>query len=213
MNSAIRTSILIFTFGAALLALGCASKPPAETGFLSDYSKLQPSPYADAEGALSYVDPGKSLGEYDQFILEPVQISLSEEAAKRALDPTKLKEMADYFNEQLAAELAASDYAIVSQPAPKTLRFRGALTDVEPAMIAANLYPATMISGVGLGGASMEAEFLDSQSGEVVAAVVDSQKGERGFDGLTKYGNAENVIQRWAKRLVIRMDEAHGKSR
>jgi hypothetical protein len=47
----------------------------------------------------------------------------------------------------------------------------------------------------------------------VVIAVIDTQKGARGFDGLTKYGNAENVIEKWSKRLVIRMDETHGKIR
>ena len=36
------------------------------------------------------------------------------------------------------------------------------------------------------GCASAEFEATDSQSGEVVAAAIEEQKGERGFDGLTK---------------------------
>ena len=59
----------------------------------------------------------------------------------------------------------------------------------------------------------MEWELQDSLTGEVIVAVVDSRKGSKGFDGFTKYGNAEDVIDKWSKRTAIRMDEAHGKTR
>ncbi len=88
-----------------------------------------------------------------------------------------------------------------------------AITEVVPAKIVLNIHPGTILTGVGLGGASAEAEFVDSQSGKVVAAGIDSQKGERGFGGMTKYGNAKNVAERWAKRIAIRLDKAHGKTR
>ncbi len=50
-----------------------------------------------------------------------------------------------------------------------------------------------------INGAEGEGELIDSLTGEVVVAVTESQKGERGFNGMTTYDNAENVIDRWAK--------------
>lgn len=212
-----RQAPLIIILAAAVTGLiglaGCASEPTARVGFLSDYSKLGPSPFPDARGAQSYFNPDKPLGQYSAFIVEPVQVILSPQAEQRDLEPAKLNELAAYFRNQVIAELEASQYAVVGAPGAGTIRVRAALTDVEPANPLLNIHPAMIVSGVGLGGASMEAELLDSQTGEVVAAVVDTQKGSRGFDGLTKYGNAEDVIDRWAKRLVIRMDEASGKTR
>jgi hypothetical protein len=192
---------------------GCGTGPQQKTGFLSDYSKLSPSPYKDAEGAMAYMNPKNPLKNYDKFILSPVQIRLSQKGKERGIDEGKLRELAAYFDQQLRAELGKSDYSIVNQPGPETLVLKAALTDINPAAPLANIHPAMIATGVGLGGASMEVEIQDALTGEVAAAVIDTQKGGRGFDGLTKYGNAKDVIEKWCKRLVIRMDEAHGKTR
>ncbi len=192
---------------------GCASGPQQKTGFLSDYSKLSPSPYKDAEGAMAYMNPKNPLKNYDKFILNPIQIRLSQKGKERGIDEGKLRELASYFDQQLRAELGKSDYSIVNQPGPGTLLLRVALTDIKPSNPLMNVHPAMIASGVGLGGASMEAEIHDALTGEVVVEVIDTQAGGRGFDGLTKYGNAKDVIEKWSKRLVIRMDEAHGKTR
>ena len=196
----------------AVFITGCAStEKPQKTGFLSDYSKLSKNPNFD--GSYVYINPKRPLKNYTKFLIKPVQVRLTKEAKEREVDGAKLKEMAQYIRKQFATELKKSGYGIVNSTGPGILTLRLALTDVDPARIIANIHPAMILTGVGLGGASGEAEFLDSQTGEVVVAAIESQKGERGFDGLTKYGNAENVIDRWAKRLVIRMDKEHGKTR
>ncbi len=58
----------------------------------------------------------------------------------------------------------------------------------------------------------MEAEGLDSQSGERIFAIVDSQTGSRiaVTAGLTTYGHAKQVMDQWVERLVTRLDEVHG---
>lgn len=203
--------IIFISFLAALFIGGCATKKPQKVGFLSDYSKLRKNPQFD--GSYIYVNPNTSLNNYTKFIVKPVQVRLTKKAKERDIDPDKLREMSRYTRKKFATELKKSGYGVVNSRGPGTLILRLALTDVNPARIIANIHPAMIITGVGLGGASGEAEFLDSQTGEVVAAVIESQKGERGFDGLTRYGNAENVIDRWAKRLVIRMDKEHGRTR
>ncbi len=77
-----------------------------------------------------------------------------------------------------------------------------------------NIHPATKLSGIGLGGASMEAEALDSQTGERVFAVVDTREGNRLSigAGLSELGHAQQVIKHWIERFVNRVDRAHGYS-
>ncbi len=210
LKSRVFRLMVAFVITAAFIT-GCATDKPQKAGFLSDYSKLRKNP--NFEGSYIYINPKTPLKNYTKFIVKPVQVRLTKEARKRDVDPAKLKEMARYTRKQFVTELKKSGYGVVNSPGSGTVILRLALTDVNPARILANIHPGMIITGIGLGGASGEAEFLDSQTGQVVAAVIESQKGERGFDGLTKYGNAENVIDRWAKRLVIRMDKEHGKTR
>ena len=207
-----RFARLLILFLVIVCLSACGSGPQQKTGFLTDYSKLSPSTYKDAKGAMVYVKEN-SLKNYDNFILSSVQIRLSKKGRERGVDRKKLRELARYTNKQLRAELEKSGYSVVNQAGPGTLLFRGALTDVEPGVPLANIHPAMVISGIGLGGASMEWELQDSLTGEVIVAVVDSRKGSRGFDGFTKYGNAEDVIEKWCKITAIRMDQAHGKTR
>ncbi len=204
-------SLLVAVMGTAAFITGCATEKPQKTGFLSDYSKLRKNPNFD--GSYIYLNPKTPLKNYTKFIVKPVQVRLTKKAKERDVDSAKLKELAEYTHKTIVSELKKSGYGVVNSPGPGTLILRLALTDIDPAIILLNIHPGSILTGAGLGGASAEAEFLDSQTGQVVAAAIESQKGERGFDGLTKYGNAENVIDRWAKRLVIRMDKEHGRTR
>jgi hypothetical protein len=67
------------------------------------------------------------------------------------------------------------------------------------------------MTGLGIGGASMEAEVIDSQTGEQIGAVIQSQKGKRiSMSGLKKWGDAKAVMDDWVKRFRKLLDEAHG---
>ena len=197
--------VIVFLFS------GCATDKPQKAGFLSDYSTLSKNP--DFDGSYTYVNPKFPLKNYNKFIVPITEVRLSKKGRKHDPDPQKLAELTKYTQSKIKEELEKSGYDIVTKSGPGTLVFRTAITDVDTAVILANIHPGTIITGVGLGGASAEFEATDSQSGEVVAAGIEEQKGERGFAGLTKYGNAENVIDRWAKRVAIRMDKEHGKTR
>ncbi len=197
--------VIVFLFS------GCATDKPQKVGFLSDYSNLRKNP--DFDGSYVYVNPKLPLKNYSKFIVRATEVRLSKKGKKHNPDPKKLAELTRYTQSKIKEELKKSGYEIVTKSGPGTLVIRTAITDVDTATILANIHPAMIIMGTGLGGASAEFEATDSQSGEVVAAAIEEQEGERGFDGLTKYGNAENVIERWAKRIAIRMDKEHGKTR
>jgi hypothetical protein len=191
------------------LLVGCQAHKASPSGFLDDYSKLKPNPVV--EDALYYQDPSRSLREYDKFMLDPVIVHFAPNAKGTAVDPAKLKTLTDYCRDE-AVKALSERYRVVDAPGPGVLRPRAALTDIKKTMPAMNIHPATKLSGVGLGGASMEAEALDSQTGERVFAVVDTRQGDRLAiaAGLDPLGHAKQVIRHWIERFVKRVDEAHG---
>lgn len=200
--------VIVAVVSSSLLA-GCQAQKAAHSGFLGDYSQLRPSP--EVEDASYYQDPSKSLKDYDKFMIDPILVHFAPNAKGTALDPAKLKKLTDYAYDE-ATKALSQRYAVVNAPGPGVLRLRAALTDIKRTVPAMNIHPATKLSGIGLGGASMEVEALDSQTGERVFAVVDTRQGNRLSigAGLTELGHAKQVIKHWIERFVNRIDKAHG---
>lgn len=182
---------------------GCASTP-SRTGFLTDYSRLQ------QDGSdLRWADDAR-LAVYSKFIVEPASIHFHAKAKGKGTDQTTLRRMANTMNDAVIRELSGR-YSIVSQPGPGVARIRIAITDVRKDTPALNVIPQTRMTGLGLGGASMEGEVLDSQTGEQIGAVIQSDQGKRiSLSGFKRWSSAEAVIKEWAKRFRKRLDEAHG---
>jgi hypothetical protein len=192
-----------------IAATGCQQQKTAYSGFLSDYSGLRPNP--EVEDALFYQDPSKSLADYNKFILDPVRINLAPGAKGVSVDPAKLKELTDFAREEATAALSKR-YQVVNRPGPGILRIRAAITDIELTQPLFNIHPGTKLSGIGLGGASMEAEAIDTVTNKRVFAVVDMREGNRLSiaEGLHEMGHPKQVVQHWVKRFVKRLDKAHG---
>ncbi len=96
-------------------------------------------------------------------------------------------------------------------PRPATARLHNAITDVDDTIGALNVTIYTKITGAGLGGAGMEGELLDSVTDEQIAAAIRWCSGSRIIRaGFSHTGDAKIVIDRWAKDLRQRIDEAHG---
>ena len=208
--------ILIVLIFCGVLACG-TENIPKKSGFLQDYSKLTKTPYKDAEGAYSYFNPERPLSQYSKFIVLPVQIRLVQSARAPYSSPSDpyinkedLQKLADYFYFNLVKELKNSNYDVVHEPGPGTLILKVAITNLEPAHPIRRMKPTLTKSQI-WGGASVEAELVDALTGEIIVAVIDYQRGRR-YDKITQYGNVKDVIERWSKRLITRMDEAHSKA-
>lgn len=202
--------IVVFSLVIGAMAVGCSGRPKVvHSGFLGDYSQLK----RDADGAERYINPSKKLKEYKQFVIDPVVVHFAPNAKGTAIDPAELMELTDYFHGKLVKDLSESGrYQVVNAPGPGVARVRIAITDIAKTTAIANIHPATKLSGIGLGGAAMEAEVVDSVSAGRLGAVVDSQSGGRVSvtAGLKKYGHAEQVMDGWVERFVKRLDEIHG---
>ncbi len=184
---------------------GCGPKRLGTVGFLSDYSHLE----SVSETTLRYTNPKYDLGDYSKFILDPVVVHFHGETKEPEMSR---KESAELRQHMFAAVHNAilKNYEIVRRSGPGVARIRIAITDIKKSTPVLNVLPPAKIAGFGLGGASMEAEVLDSQTGEQIGAIIESQKGKRlSLKGLSKWGDAKAVMNDWAKRFKERIDEAH----
>lgn len=203
-----------------IVSAGCAGQAK-QSGFLGDYPQFQKGPSGGADWV--YLKPGVDFSKYNKVMLDPVVFFLKEDSKYKGIDADQFKELADSFH-KAAIDALAGGYPIVSDPGPDVLRVRVAITDIEvskPALSAVTtvvpmgLAMSTIKKGVtgkhtGVGGASMEAELLDSQTNDRLAAAIDEKSGSK-LSGLTKYGAAKEAFEFWSKRLRKFLDEAHGK--
>ena len=85
-------------------------------------------------------------------------------------------------------------------------RVRVALTDIESsAMI--SVLPQASLLGAGIGGASMETEVVDSQTGQQIGAVIQSGKGSRiPFTNLGEWTATKQAIDSWVKKFQERLE-------
>lgn len=201
-----KTFVLTLMVAVAFMSAGCSAKKSARVGFISDYSQLEPA----GDTSMRYLAPGNALAKYDAFIIDPVQIHFHAQAEGKDTERQDVESMAIYMRGALV-DAVADKYKIVSNPGPRVARVRIALTDVKKSSPALNALPQSKLIGMGLGGAAMEGEIIDSQSGMQLAALIESRLGERlSLEGLSKWGDAKAVIDGWAKRLRERLDEANG---
>ena len=191
-----------------IFVIGCAAAPIRYSGFLNDYDSLVPSEVV--EGLLVDKNANKDIGDYDIFYIEPVVIQFSDHAKGENVDPKKLEELADYFRDQ-AVNALKQKYTMVEEPVDGTLLIRAAITEVVANKPYFNIHWSTTLAGFGLGGASMEVEFIDSTTKERILAVVDARRGKRSHytKGLTKWGHTEDVINMWIKLLMDQLTLLH----
>lgn len=189
--------------------VGCGK--PGYSGFLRDYSELKPDPAA--EGAMAYTNPAKPLKQYDKFIIDRVFVHFAPTGKGASINPADLKKLTDYFRRQVVSGLSATGrYQVVNDPGPDVLRISIAVTSIRRTKVVPTRSQKHRVTSVRLGGATMEAEGFDSESGERVIAVVDSRSGGRVqvSEGMTQFDHVRQVIRHWVRRFVNRLDEAHG---
>ena len=145
---------------------GCRALGLTESGYLSDYSKLQEV----SDDVMGYRNPRVVPGTYQSFIVERVAIHV-EEDREGYLTDEQIEEVSEYLYAELTKRLADNE-RVVSRPGLGVARIRIAITDVQTSKPLLNILPWSRISSVGRGGAVLEGEMVDSQTGEQLLAVV-----------------------------------------
>jgi hypothetical protein len=211
--------------GAVLLTLvvlaGCASTPAAPpSGFLGDYSQLQPAP--DRDGVMLYVDKGTDFRPYTKLMLDPVQIMVAPVPDQPPPAPEVVQRIGAQFRASLMRALAP-DYQVVAAPGPDVLRVRSAITGLQaakPESGATDYIPIKAIYNVGreaAGGGprvaelSAEIEVLDAAGKRVVAATT-TRKGDQKLpqgEQIT-WESLPPITDYWAQNFRTRLDQLRG---
>ena len=206
------------------LAAGCAGQKltvKEYSGFLGDYSRLEPGP----EGGVDkrYIVPGADLKKYNRVMLDQVRFYFKDDAADKGIDADEMKELSDAFSRAFIDALGSA-YPLTAKPGPDVMRLRVAVTDMElpnrainavSTVLPVGLAISTVKSGVtgkgtGVGEISMEFAVLDSSTNQVLVEGVDRRSGGK-LDSMSKFGTAEEAFKFWAQRLRTVLDEFHGK--
>ncbi len=213
MNINKTTIALSLTTALMIFQTGCA-RDVVPTGFLSDYSIME----AESNSSLRYVNE-LALAKYSDFIVDPVEVHFQtgavavEQRSKGDLADQDVTELAEYFHDALVKAIADAGCTVACQPGPDVARVRVAITDMEETnVLLAMMIEVRLLTGAGLGGAGMETEIIDSQTGRQLAAYAEIRGGSRApLTGLSRWGGAKAAIDAWAERLKLRLTEARGK--
>jgi hypothetical protein len=175
---------------------------------------------------LAYARPGASLAAYSKVMLDPVEVSFSKYwDPKRTGSNFKLSNeeredirsgMATIVQEEFAKTLQAKDgYPVVKEAGPDVLRVKVSIIDLyvnAPDTLAAGRTRTYVASA---GEATLVAELRDSETGQVLARMVDRREA-RNFPGQLTWSNrvmnaqeAEIMASAWAKVLRKSLDKAH----
>lgn len=181
---------------------GCQTQQPTATGFLTDYSRLR----FQSGDTLEYVS--RDINNYSGFLIEPVVIYFHQDAKGKFADWEDLKQLKSYMH-SVFVDALGENYSVVSYPGPRVARVRMAITDIrktDPWPV--GLYTMRFAGG-GVGGATMEAEVLDSMTGVQLAAIVQNNSA-RGLSppGGNEWSDTQAVMDAWAKRFRWTLDYA-----
>ena len=214
------------SIGVLLVMLaGCSKKPegvvlkkiPAgaeNAGFLSDYSKLKPSPRFENTSLYIKDDDAKNVHKYFAMILDPVEVYVATNADVSKIPDRGRTALAAYFHNAIAR--AVSDaFPIVQEPGPLVLRMRTALVGVDVGAVNAAGGEA-LPNAIDISKVRVEMEMVDSVTGEQIAAAVDTQNlgagaevGSETFTREEKFAAAKEAFDGWAARLRENLDAAH----
>ena len=171
---------------AGLLIAGCATDKagdkPKFSGYLGDYSNLEPIKGEGGDEIRRWVNPKLKKGQYTKLQVDPIVFYPAPQASKQVTLDTLYKSRR-YADEALRRELAKS-YLIVHQAGPGVARVRIALTGIttEPEKLKSYEYVPMAAIAAGIATATgardrqafvlVEAEVQDSVTNEVLGRAV-----------------------------------------
>jgi len=194
-------------------------KMPADkevSGFLSTYANLKPNP--EFESTVSYVsqDPVRNIHKYVAVIVDPPIIYLAADTDEKTLPDRGRAALVEYFQDAIT-EAVEDAYPVVQSSGPLVLRLRSAIIGVTlgPAMPVGRKDDKSLERAINIGKVGVEIEFVDSETGQQIAAVVDRKNLGEGtalssIDSSReeKFREVTQAFDGWAKRLRDFLDSA-----
>jgi hypothetical protein len=216
LNMYNKSKIFLITLALSISACGSTSSNNGNaipsnnnSGFLSDYGQLKPVDVDDDSQLTRFISKELKARNYTKVMLDPI----SYYPAPKATDTVSQKvlgEISQYFNKTLATAVA-KEITVVNEAGEGTLRFKMAITGVkilDKELSAYQYIPIAFVINAASGGLSdvevhfqIEAEVVDSLTGEVMASAVKSGIGETLSNNESKLtlANLKPLIDKWAK--------------
>ena len=217
--------VLLATFA---LLVGCSNRlqvPESKSGFLKDYHLFKPNPRMDNSWVRSKGNVNlKTLQNYKTIAIAPIELWLESNKPTHIKDKNKQKALNAYFEQVIKAKIS-DEYQIVSPGTKDSLLIRLALTNLEensPEFEVLDILPFRIVMNAGegayrlatdqkavIGEAGLEAEFVDTNSGEgLIAIIMHSKSDEMNVDdNPNNIDSIKAIINGWVSQLAIALNE------
>ncbi len=191
-----------------------------KSSFIAGQLNLEPDP--DRAGAYLDIKQDLNLSAYSSVLIEPVEIWIHPDSEYKGIEANVVKAIGDGFAQILIDELAP-DYPSVNKAGPETLVIRLAVVGLKmkesergilgwtPIGLAVDALNMDALKRVSLVDAGIEAEVLDSTTGERLGVLVDTgisralsatEREELSWEDL------DMSLRFYAKRFHSRLDNA-----
>lgn len=182
-------------------------------------------------GGEIYADPDIDWSVYTQIMLDPATVAFRRNWQRdqnryhsfkvRARDMEKIKtEMSELFDDVFTKELSETGgYTIADQSGDEVMRIKPAIVDLDVYAPDTRSSPGrTTQFTESAGKMTLKLEIYDSVTGDLIALLSDRREApRRGYmqwtTSVSNRAEAQRMLQRWAKDLVKRLDEARGESK
>jgi hypothetical protein len=200
-------------------AQGAQNPVPQFSGFLGDYSLLQPG--GQDQALYQYINPSADWSQYNAVMIDPIPFWGGQNSSVSTKDQAFLSE---YFYNKLHEDLA-KNFSVVSEPGPGVMRLRVAITDasaatpvlrtvsvvIPDARLLNKIIELTTGKFVFVGGARAEMKVTDSTTGAILAEALDQRVGGSNIQTAAtwRWGDAERVMDRWCDLAANAPNELH----
>jgi len=197
----------------ALLTACAANKVTEEShsGFLANYAQLQPSEiYPNSK---VFVESDVNFSNYKSLMIDKVVILSS--AALENPNDSLMRSIATQYEQELKDSFRQQGYKIVNQAGAGTARIQTAITSVYTSFddlkayqyipIAAAITGTMRATGKAKRNARvmMEAKVTDAKTNQLLASIIDLQKGEEVDEGnKVSISDVKPVLKQWATRFA-----------
>jgi len=209
--------------GSALLMTHAFAASRAEVDAAMSYDGLQRISVKGID--LAYARPGASLAAYKKVIIEPIEVAFRKDWNPKKTGSELRLGAADRENirtgvagivrdEFVKALEAKSGYEVVTEPGPDVLRVNASILNLYVNAPQSRTASRTQTYTVSAGEMTLVAELHDSETGEVLARVVDRQAARRSTyltltDRTSNTDEARDIASAWGRALRDSLDKAH----
>jgi hypothetical protein len=192
------------------------------SGFLGDYSQMQKGD--DGQANLVYFNSEADWSRYTKIWIQPVELWKSDDPKSpiNRVSPENRKRLIDLFHTAVF-NILSEHYTIVEEGGNDVLIVHAAITEFRKSTpvvgeVSAVYLPIKLASlgkqtlegtAIGVGTVTIEAEFLDGETHERIAAILDTRSGTMALRSkfTNTFGDIEKSFIWWAERLKIRIEE------